>query len=327
MAARRSKRKKSVLKKLFFGLITSIIILAIAEIFLDAIDAPQYESNINHFFLDQRNNEDMYVPDSDLFWLPRIKKGQGQDKYITRGITPEKKKNVFRVLCLGDSLTYGFRLKSFQSYPAKLEKILGRKGEVLNSGVCGFTIVQGSRFFDRDLWAYKPDLVFAGFGYNDNWEAFQQDTEATPLPASIWKAHKTLTKLRIFGYLASKIIDDNAGQEIVSRVSRKNFRDYSLGINNSVMANGGQLVFLLFPTINMDNNALTAPLRRPPETLEILDLRAAFDGLSREKIHASFQDDIHLTETGTTIVARYLAKWIEEKGYIKALEKGEIIHE
>jgi lysophospholipase L1-like esterase len=78
----------------------------------------------------------------------------------------------YRVLCIGDSVTFGFNADQDDSYPAQLEGFLrarqpGRDIEIINAGVPGWTWLQGVRFLERRGLALEPDLVIIAHGVND----------------------------------------------------------------------------------------------------------------------------------------------------------------
>src|SRR5207253_2605591 len=97
-------------------------------------------------------NVEIYEPDPVLYW----KLKPNQDCYTkvdrkpvhinslgTRGpeFAPAKPPDVIRVLCLGDSRTFGWGLSESETYCGVLQRLLGnhatvgRKVEVINAGV------------------------------------------------------------------------------------------------------------------------------------------------------------------------------------------------
>ena len=70
-----------------------------------------------------------------------------------------------KIVCIGDSLVYGYGIDRNNVWTAKAENILGC--DVINKGICGDT-TSGmlSRFF-RDVIDEKPDYVFIMGGIND----------------------------------------------------------------------------------------------------------------------------------------------------------------
>jgi lysophospholipase L1-like esterase len=95
-----------------------------------------------------------------------------------------KSADTFRIVCVGDSVTFGYRVpvvwaerpndynRDWLPYPQLLEKALraanpGRKIEVIALAVPGYTSYQGLLWLRRDIEWLKPDVVTACFGWND----------------------------------------------------------------------------------------------------------------------------------------------------------------
>jgi len=82
-------------------------------------------------------------------------------------------KEPVTIVCMGDSITFGVGAGGPQeAYPGKLEALLrerfGYEGvRVVNSGVGGLQVPQGSVLIPRDVVPYEPDLVTVLYGYND----------------------------------------------------------------------------------------------------------------------------------------------------------------
>jgi len=79
-----------------------------------------------------------------------------------------------RILCLGDSNTYGLYLDRAESYPAQLETLWNSshdspKLEVVNLGVPGANSSWLVRESSRLLETFDPDLVILMVGANDFW--------------------------------------------------------------------------------------------------------------------------------------------------------------
>jgi lysophospholipase L1-like esterase len=100
-----------------------------------------------------------------------------------RGRLPgPRRSDVFRVVVLGASVTYGLGLPadSAEDYPSLMAPMLsecagGRPVECLNAGVPGFTSELGLELLRRRLVGLLPDLVIVCFGTND-----QADDNAGP---------------------------------------------------------------------------------------------------------------------------------------------------
>jgi len=78
-----------------------------------------------------------------------------------------KPRGVFRILVLGDSLTFGYGVTQGQTYPEQMEGRMGAGVEVLNLGVGGYNPYnQAAQLADVGL-GYEPDLVLVQFCTND----------------------------------------------------------------------------------------------------------------------------------------------------------------
>jgi lysophospholipase L1-like esterase len=95
-----------------------------------------------------------------------------------------KQPGTFRIVCLGDSVTFGYRVPvvwpdkptdynpEWLPFPMLLEKQLrqanlDRHIEVLPMAVPGYTTHQGLAWLRRDIHNLQPDIVIASFGWND----------------------------------------------------------------------------------------------------------------------------------------------------------------
>jgi lysophospholipase L1-like esterase len=78
-----------------------------------------------------------------------------------------------RILALGDSCTWGYRVAEHQSYPAVLQRLLDTRAgrgryRVLNAGVPGYSSYQGVGYLAERAAALHPAVVLIGFQYNDS---------------------------------------------------------------------------------------------------------------------------------------------------------------
>lgn len=73
--------------------------------------------------------------------------------------------SVSRIVCFGDSLTYGIGASTGLDYPSRLAEMTGI--EVINSGVSGDTTERGLARLKEDVIDYEPDVVLITLGGND----------------------------------------------------------------------------------------------------------------------------------------------------------------
>jgi hypothetical protein len=119
------------------------------------------------------------------------------------------------ILCVGDSHTYGYLLPPQDSYPARLQARLDRRGlsaSVVNAGVPGMNSSQMRRRLPELLARYHPALVIIQSGSNNDWNRRDTvwsdlaDGSATPGPGA-WLARAQylvgdrLRTVKLFSYL------------------------------------------------------------------------------------------------------------------------------
>jgi len=91
------------------------------------------------------------------------------DRMRMIGSPPPKDPPSFRVLVLGDSLTYGYGIEERLTYSRQLERLLRRKWrvDVVNAGVSGAQSEDIVRIARRMIPETQPDLVIYGVCLND----------------------------------------------------------------------------------------------------------------------------------------------------------------
>jgi lysophospholipase L1-like esterase len=101
-----------------------------------------------------------------------------------------KRPGVFRILCLGDSSTFGMNVDDADAYPQVLQRLLDERVpgrfEVLNLGVPGYSSRQGLELLRQQALGYRPDLVIFAFGTNDRfWRRTISDDQLIRLNQSV----------------------------------------------------------------------------------------------------------------------------------------------
>jgi lysophospholipase L1-like esterase len=79
-----------------------------------------------------------------------------------------------KIICIGDSITYGQNVASNEAWPAVLAMLTGH--DVRNEGVCGDTTRLALERFPKTVQLHNPDMVVIQFGHNDCnfWESDPQ---------------------------------------------------------------------------------------------------------------------------------------------------------
>ena len=116
--------------------------------------------------------------DDRLFWKlkPGYRDRAGLISINSRGLRgPEirpKGPTELRILSLGESTTFAARLAYENSYSDLVEKRLqeelsDKTVRVINGGVPGYTLFQGTQYLLAEGVSLRPDLVILYFGFND----------------------------------------------------------------------------------------------------------------------------------------------------------------
>jgi len=105
--------------------------------------------------------------------------GQGEETAAINSLgfrgpdfSPEKPPGVFRVVCLGESSTFGFHNPDTGTYPFLLETLLRARGgplrvEVINAGFPYYNTGSILSLLASEVLAYSPDVVTLYAAYND----------------------------------------------------------------------------------------------------------------------------------------------------------------
>ncbi len=88
---------------------------------------------------------------------------------LSAGCVKQEIKNIdskgVNIICLGDSLTYGYGVDKGADYPSLLARMINIP--VINAGVDGDTSIEGLKRLNSDVLEKNPLLVIIEFGGND----------------------------------------------------------------------------------------------------------------------------------------------------------------
>ena len=303
-------------KKSFFSMISMVVVLGCAEILcrlLSPTEPPEVEDYIVRWGHWQATNHQYAIRNIEPgFWVLRGSSINSAGFRDERHAVP-KPPGSWRIACLGDSVTFGYQLASFDSYPAALRSALagmGQRVEVFNAGVPGWCLFQEAKAYESILRKFGLDDVILGICLNDIPE---MQNNLGHLEIS-----RYLARLGKYSALMRVLIDADARK--VESVRALFSEEDSPAIQNAwelvfesllrlreqVSEDGGQLSVVVFPfRFQLGDDAPPAiPQRRIEAFCEgheipFLDVLPAL----REASGTVFLDYDHLNPLGCEIVA------------------------
>jgi lysophospholipase L1-like esterase len=131
------------------------------------------------------NFPDIVEKDPWLFWQLKANATAPLDRgrmtgFISNGdrmrnpeVPVERGPNDFRLLALGDSVTFGWGVRYEEAYPTLLADLLrealpGWEIHVMNASCSGYSTHQGLEMLRRRGLKYRPDVVTIWLGWNDS---------------------------------------------------------------------------------------------------------------------------------------------------------------
>ncbi len=220
-----------------------------------------------------------------------------------------KQPNTLRIVCLGDSVTFGYRVptvwlehpndydRQALPYPMLLEKELSaanpnKQIEVVTMAVPGYTSHQGLAWLRRDIDKLKPDLLTISFGWNDASLSDVPDREAIKTTRSAILIRWLVDHSQAFAHATHWLRNNKAPvTSNVRPVPRVSLQDY---LNN----------MMSMVQLARDRNTaviiLAAPYRdrvtNPPEATLMQQYRDSLRGLSKQQ-RIPFLEIPELTES------------------------------
>ncbi len=255
----------------------------------------------------------------------------------------------FRILCLGDSNTYGVFLERPEAYPAQLERELAalrptQPVEVVNLGTPGLNSSRLLRQLPELLNTLAPDLVIVMVGANDIWTVPTAESPArsTTLRGFLTRHSRVLRLYRLLrargradlevaivpvpgkGYLqqgdhwvrvGDRVFDfgfENANRRIPGAARHL---VENLGRLHAVIKKAGaRALFITYPARFQIYGEANRAIRQSARTkgLPLLDLTVNFlKPCPQKKCPTLFFDDQHPTAEGYRLMAKKIAAWIQ----------------
>jgi hypothetical protein len=245
---------------------------------------------------------------------------------------------VRRVVCLGDSFTWGVRVLFDDAWPQRLERLLARdRGEVweaVNLGEPGFNSVQEAARLASQGFAYQPDVVVVGYVLNDS----EDENAAEKRRAQAWIEDRTSppsVAWALLGHSALlRTVHNRISATLENRRRIEDFRamyaeDYSGWIagRRALHAMGGlcrergvPLVVAIFPLLGnpLDERYPFAQIHAKVAQAaseagaKVVDLLPYYRGLDWRLLVVDGADDEHPNEVAYRIASQVIARAVND---------------
>jgi lysophospholipase L1-like esterase len=224
-----------------------------------------------------------------------------------------KPAGTFRIVCLGDSVTFGYRVPpvwperpndynpEWQPFPMLLEKELrkanpNRAIEVFPMAVPGYTSHQGLAWLRRDIDYLQPDMVIASFGWNDASASDAADRYAIDtrwFPVTIrWLIDHSQAFAHATRWLRSRNQPTAVRATPVPRVSQVEYVENFNAIVTVAREHGASVIVIGAPYRDSTTN--------PPEAMLMTQYRAALKSAMQQN-QTPYLQILELTEAAGTV--------------------------
>lgn len=263
-------------------------------------------------------------------------------------ITTPKPAAATRIVCLGDSVTFGIinnprpgrsdaRMIPIASYPGELRRGLERDApgrfEVINAGVIGYSSSHGLRQLVTELLELEPDILTVRFGVNDSqpsWAPWHRSHEPSNrlLRELLYGVHDwKLARLFLAAYRSLRFLHPEP--ESVRWTSAPRYRKNLERIIEVAEANGIRVLLLDYPLAPLASPAVEVDRRAQRRAVEQLEKVARavareqgvpfLETHTRLRSHASrafdTADFIHLNHRGAERLAQLIAEELHALGW------------
>ena len=266
-----------------------------------------------------------------------------------------KPAGTLRIVCLGDSVTFGYRVPpvwpekpkdynpEWLPFPMLLEKELRKANpnrgiEVFPMAVPGYTSHQGLAWLRRDIDHLKPDVVIASFGWNDASVSDVPDREAIDtgwFPVTIrWLIDRSQAFAHATRWLRSRNTPVAAQRMPMARVSDSEYVNNLNAIVNVARDHGASVIVIGAPYRDSKTNPPEAKLmthyrgllkssmqQSQTPYLEILELTEAAGSVNE----GFFGELIHPNHIGHRLMTFELLKLMRERRMLGDLNVPEFV--
>ncbi|MCI0406303.1 MAG: GDSL-type esterase/lipase family protein [candidate division Zixibacteria bacterium] len=251
-------------KKVLFSVLWIFLALAALELFFRLLPEPPRAYGYRLLYNPELDFPKFYLKDEKLFWRLRPKQhiqsgfvvsGQyrtNSEGFRDREFTENRAEGKKRILCLGNSVTFGWRVAEEEAYPQALQKLVADDYEVYNCAQTGYATFQGKRLLDELLQKYHPDVVTIAFIWNDLLPAANgiADSRRKMPPQVLLSAQNALAHLAIYRwgrFFFLKVYSVKPAASETPRVPLAEYRTYVQEMLDSCRAHQVHPILILPP--------------------------------------------------------------------------------
>jgi lysophospholipase L1-like esterase len=231
----------------------------------------------------------------------------------------EKPPNTFRIVVLGDSITFGEGVELNETYSKVLEKLLNEKNggkikyEVLNFGVGSYNAAEKVEVLATVAINFTPDLIIFQYLGDDiiNWTEFRE-IEHEKIENYLQKVNKSREKLN---RIELQDLHISIYQEYLRRLEEKNFEEVWKIVEEAFerlasITQGKINVLLIFQTDEHQISRLKKIASK--YNWSTLDMNDIFRGYPQEKIIIHPKDP-HPNAFAHKLIAEEITKFFSQK--------------
>jgi hypothetical protein len=250
--------------------------------------------------------------------------------------TLEKPEGVRRVVCIGDSFTWGASVLFDDAWPQRVERLLTRERrepwEAVNLAESGLNAVQEASRLDSEGFAYGPDVVVVAYVLNDS----EDETAAEARRAADWveERRRPRSPSLLDRSALARLVRTRLWATVENRRRVEGFRsmyadDYAgwAAARRALKAMGGMcrergvpLVVAIFPLFGnpLDDGYPFADIHAKVAQAageagaKVVDLLPRYRGLDWRLLVVNGADDEHPNEIAHRIAAQAIARAVEE---------------
>jgi len=259
--------------KFTYAILLTVFFFLLLEITLRLVQFSGRADDTRFVLNPEWDYPEYFLKDHDLFWRFRPNQVIRSDFFVegeyhinnhgVRGpdFAAKKSPDTKRIVCLGNSCTFGWRVGEDQVYSRQLENILNGNradvsSQVINAGVTGYSSLQGLRFLRRDVLDWEPDVLVVSYGWNDHWAGAQDiaDKDQRLPPQWALDVQNFLSRTRTYRWLKYLIFSikkpppaEFSRSQPVYRVAPEDFQQNLTAIITEATARGIEVILLTLP--------------------------------------------------------------------------------